>query len=952
MPFQRSNPFPSDTVVKDSIDELPDFRETESYRLAVGMVEDFIEEFPLASSSGRAMGIRGRFGSGKTHLLFQLMRELTAAKGAHCKTIYAKTDKVDFLDLYVNYFARKFEADDLKKVVSLHLAKLLRLKSKSWTEQVSTEPEMVVAGNFEPPQIEDRRTLAQIAQDEVDQLILRDPQAVLSLVENDLLPVSGLNRDFDREIETTERKQAVDPDGGKSPALTDGPSNVSLDFFRAYSKLTDPNLGPLAVRWIQGSQLSNSERVDLGLESAGITQPGVAKEAMRFLLAAFKKADFAVVLCLDEFERFSSRGTPADINACAALLKDLAEIFQKTGHLLSVAGVNDAWNAMPPDVFARIQPSYIVEMNLTESEAKGLVDVYCQASGSSFELLFDENAFHLLCEASNYNIRRILDLSYKAYELAIEANPTSPRINQDQIERAANYVLSNAKRRDAVGEAVQKVAADERLPVHPEFSLDGFRYDYVLGNQQNPKIIIEVTQSIFKLGELSAAREIANLSQLIRQRYPRTAFCVVIVGYSTKEVRDELAGVVDRVFSFDEDKFLTEFREFSKTASLRSSEVDDRLKNQEASYQDLLRKFDELEAGRRLELEQLKDALANLQADSLRTRESTREKRVTDKMEETLEELDELLDKEEALAFPSRFGRRQEQFSAGDKLDHVMRLIEEQGDHIQRAKVLNERSPRGEKEFLEELKELEFFTKRAAEFWFSGRDELSSSGEARDLFRRRRRVLNQLQGIHFSRQPAKGFAGILQELRQNKVIVAFSLLAVIGVIALLYWFFSGWSNEKAAINYYASQVSAIQGKLRIATLDLNNPTADNSMSSIFADTVTLRAAPYGQTYVVAPLTSSAIPDIQDALLRVNALVRVSARNPDGSFPDSLQPAIVAVDQLCAKLQSELAAISFGTFVRRFFSYHYFFISGCLLPSLVLLALLLRKRSRRLSLRRI
>ena len=196
MTVQKSNPFPSDTVVKDSIDELPDFRATQSYQNAVSMFEDFNEEFPLASSTGRAMGIRGRFGSGKTHLLFQLLRELTAARGTQCKPIYAKTDKVDFLDLYVNYFARKFEADDLKKVVSLHLAKLLRLKSRSWTDQGPSQLQMVAAASVEPPQIADRRTLSQIAQQEVDQLVLRDPNAVLALVENDLLPVSGLNREI------------------------------------------------------------------------------------------------------------------------------------------------------------------------------------------------------------------------------------------------------------------------------------------------------------------------------------------------------------------------------------------------------------------------------------------------------------------------------------------------------------------------------------------------------------------------------------------------------------------------------------------------------------------------------------------------------------------------------------------------------------------------------------
>jgi hypothetical protein len=928
------------------------------------MVENFIEEFPLSSSAGLAMGIRGRFGSGKTHLIFQLMRELAEAKGGQCKPIYAKTDKVDFLDVYINYFARKFEAADLKKVVSLHLARLLRVKSRPSTDQGSNETVSISDGTEGTA----TKSLAQIAQEEVDQLLRTDPQGVLALVEGDLLPVSGLSRDFDQEIESTERKQALSPDGTNAEVVIGAASDVSLDFFRAYSKLTDPNLGPLAVRWIQGSQLSNSERVDLGLESAGINQPSLAKEAMRFLLAAFKKADFAVVFCLDEFERFSSRGTEADVNACAGLLKDLAEIFQKTGHLLIVSGVEDAWRVMPPDVFARIKPADIVQMNLSESEARGLVDVYCKASGASVESLFkkddEQDAFHLAYEASNHNTRRILDLCHKSYEIAAETNTSNGesagtvRIEEGHIERAANQVLSTAKRQEAVGVIIRAAASDAGLPVQTEFSMDGLRCDYVLGDAQNPRIAVEVTQSIFKLGEVSAARKIADLSQQIRTKFPRMEFGVVIVGYSTKEVRDDLARVVDRVFSFDEDRFTTEFREFLKSVQLKPKEVENRLKNQEYAYQQLLEKFDELESARRGEIAQLKEALETLQAESLRTRETARDRRVTDKMGETLDELDQLLDQEEELAFSTRSKGKEEFVDTEDKLTFVRRLIDEQFAHFSRAKILNERLPRAD-EFQDRLKTLEHLTERTLAKWYDTFRSLEPNSELfldrheRDLFHHRRALLSELESIHFTRKPSEGFDAIIEGLRQNKVSVTLSLLSTLSVVLVLYLLSSAWNNEKQAIGYYSFQLSTIRGKIRSAHVDLDTRSSAASTYSLLTDITSLEGNPYQQTYVVASITSARLPEIRDEMNTLTEALSAAPRDVDRSYTTSeVLPKLRRIEVLCAKLQSEITTISFGTFVGKFFRFHWIFTSICALPLILLVELLLLKRMRLLRQRRL
>jgi len=735
------------------------------------------------------------------------------------------------------------------------------------------------------------KTITQIAQEEVAQLT--DPQSILKLIEQELLPVSGLNREFNEEIETTAR-------------------DLGPDFFRAYSKVTDPELGALALRWIQGGMLSNSERLDLGLDSAGITKASDAKQALRFLLGAFKRADFAVMFCLDEFERFSSRGTLDDQKASAGLLKDLAETFKGTGHLLVVSGANDAWNLMKKDVFDRIKQADIVEMRLSETEAKGLLDAYCQVSYGSADSVFEPDAIHLLYDAGNQNTRRILNLAHHAYEIATSENrnETDPSrllpIKVQHLEKAANELLSDSKRQDAVEQSIQGIALDMRLPFQKDFQQDSFLCDYILGDPQRPQVAIEVTKSIFKLGEVSAAREIATLSQAIRSNFPQTRFCVVIVGYSTLEVRNELAKVVDRVFSFDEDSFAAEFREFLKSTSFQPADVEQRLKSQESAYQELQKKFDQLEGSRRDEIEQLKRALDVLQSGSLSLRETAREKRVTDKMGETLAELTSLTEEEESLAFRvlSTEEKNKSFIEPRAKLERVLRLIDDQRTHLRRADVLNEKLPQAE-EFQAILRKLAALIQSAEELWdqsfaavakpsfaaaYPGQglflDDTFNRLEIRKMYRERRDLLSELENLHPHRA-ANQVRAYLNKVREtvrriNLLMVLLWLLALVGVAANLYLFGAAWVREGSVASSYSSTISYVQQQMAYLKKNPSSPFENNSVEDLIAEltrsSAQLNSGPSGTTYTLGYLSPRA-DDVRSKLDQLTKDLRSAQFQP-------------------------------------------------------------------------
>jgi len=453
----RDNPFPAGTVVSDSIAPFANYF-GHSFADGKARIDIFKESFSEGQPQRSTMGIRGQFGSGKTHLAFQLADYFT--HNTQSRMIYTKIDHVDFLDLYKNAFARKFDEESLKSVVAMHIAKLLRQKSPA-------------SGVAEVRGM----SLTDIAQKEVDNAVKTNPQYVLDLVTEDLLPVSGLGLELDYQIE-------------------DSPS-VARDFFKAYSRIKDSNLSKLGVRWIRGEQLTNSEREDLGLDLAAINQPSHAKEAMRFLLEAHRKANIEVLFCVDEFERIAVRGTPQDRAATPGLIKDLAEMFSKTGHIFLLSGIDDAWSAMPADVFDRINRQDIIEMRLTNEECEGLIDQYCTNEKFAVSELFERDSTAFLFEVGGRNPRQVLHIAHHAFQ----STGGKRRIGRADIVEGANKALSDPNRIKSVQENVERVAQNLGLGVQKDRQVGDARYSYVLGPANKPSILVNIMQSIFKEDE-------------------------------------------------------------------------------------------------------------------------------------------------------------------------------------------------------------------------------------------------------------------------------------------------------------------------------------------------------------------------------------------------------------------------------------------------------------------
>lgn len=931
------NPFPQDPVAADSAERLADFRRTQCYHEAEDKLDIYREGF-FGQKPGVAMGIRGEYGSGKTHLVLQLIDHLTDSNAPLFKCIYSKAEFTDIRDFYVKQFVRKIEFTDLADVVSLHLAKLLRMKGSG--DRSSKE-----------------RTLTQIATDEVATLVASNPQGILDLLKQDLLPVGDLPRELSTEIK-------------------EGSKGVATDFFRAYSKLTDHALSPIALRWIQGEQLSIGEKKDLGLESSGINSSNDAREALRFLLGAFKRADYGVMFCLEEFERFVLRGTSLDQQSSYGLLKDLAEVFKATGHVLIVSGVSEAWDNLPSDVVDRIKRIDTIQVSFTEDEARGVLNAYAMTIQQSVDEMFEPNALELLFDVSKLNARRLLSLSHYSFAVA-GGTQGGEKITNAHVKEATNRVLSDPTRLDNLDKAVQAVAGAMSLTWRKAGQLDGYSYDFLLGDPENPSVIIEIKKSIFKLGEIQAARTIAASSKVLRLDHPQTRLCVVVVGYSTIEVREQLAKVVDRVFYYDEEKFQSEFQEFLKSAVDSTAAAEER-GIQEKDYRNLDKRLDELQQARQSELEQIKAALELLQNQTVRKHEETSEKRRTDKLVEALREFAALLEREEELGISSSASHVSFPDSR-TKFDLALKLLDEQRAVIQTITILNENLPNTTK-FSRKLEQVLQLTSTAETVWTRAYemenvwrertpsvpgatfflDEHFELSGIRRLFGQRKEILAVLEAMHASRmnaEPRALLSSVFQEIRKLTLpILALWTLTIVGVIFSAYLLSSAWLRERNNIGQYGTLVSSIQQIARQISFETTLPGTERGETLGQALLLNVSGLDALGTLISLPekldRISEALAEIRQRSPRIRRTIgKISspaATSPAASSPvptrsyEEYQGDADRVVMECGRVQSALTGSSFLVFIPRFLLSNWAF-SIALLPLLILIQWLSRQR---------
>ncbi|MCX6632659.1 MAG: hypothetical protein NTW28_34075 [Candidatus Solibacter sp.] len=547
------------------------------------------------------------------------------------------------LELYRNHIGQNLHAEDLQRLISAHILVTLRSRGQ--------------AGGTE--------TLHGAAEKELRDRIAAEPAIGIELVREDLLPASGLVRTVQRDMEESARALAA-------------------DFSTAYSRIAHPVVGKLAVQWLQGNQLAPGEMRDLGVSLNGIERPEQAWLALGFLLEAYRRAELPFLLCIDEHERMTFRGQDVDQKASWGLLKDLAEAFVGSGHVLIVSGVSEAWDSLPEDVYARIRREDITEIALERQEAPKLLRAYAP----DLEKVFSPKALDRLYDVSQNNARRLLDLAHQAYKVRADGSgPLGPEAIRD-ITRSA---LGDRNRKASLADAMEESAGALGVSVERDVDFRGVRFDFVLSGTERRRILVQVSESAFLLDEIDHGREIVDAQMRLAEERARIRTCAIMIGYSSFEVRDALERVVDRVLLFDEAKFRNEFQEWASGALKEMA--DERPPVPVPEIASATRLLNSSEAARAGKLARVQTALAEASAPQQQRQDELLARQADEQMASAIERIRSLLATENEHLVRLDADNVREAYAEATL--RSIELLNAQQDELRRARTVAERDGAG-----------------------------------------------------------------------------------------------------------------------------------------------------------------------------------------------------------------------------------------------------------------
>jgi hypothetical protein len=485
--------------------------EMRAFQTTRAMLENYLNRYPI---SGAALGVQGAYGSGKTHLLTYLLKIALGGEVAK-HAVYVKAEGSDFLRLYKRIID-DLEFKTLLEAKTLWLSHLAQKEAKEAEVSEAAVP-----------------------------VLKQNPETVYNFLNRGML--------------SSERIEGAYQEKVREVAKLD-------DFLHALSYLQDPLLGVEAFRWFRGEAPDINTLKKLGVRET-IDTPEKALLALRFLVTLFYQAELPLLLFIDQIERLVLDVSSQAHEANLGNLHSLLEVFKRECGFICLAGVTEAWNSLPADLFDRLDTPPVTLHSLRLDDTLNLLKVYLSQEGKfslykSEEEIFPytESAAREMLRISNGNIRRILRLGYRTFE---EAVPDQLLISDDLVERVSKRedIYFDAK---SIHEEIQRMLREANINFEVITS-NGEINNLAVPHANSPIALIEVTRSVFTVDEARRAIGFLKNATTLRSRFPRVQLILVVAGYLSREVQEVLKSVVNHYRVFDPNTFSNDFEDILET---------------------------------------------------------------------------------------------------------------------------------------------------------------------------------------------------------------------------------------------------------------------------------------------------------------------------------------------------------------------------------------------------
>ncbi|WP_332877117.1 hypothetical protein [Massilia sp. S19_KUP03_FR1] len=507
------NPFPSEAVAsygvtRSTCTSLPYMRELQ------GELIQYLKDYQAEPErAGMAIGVRGVYGSGKTHVLSWLAALMSETRTIRGTVAYGICNTNRFADLCYQ-LTQSFGRGLVIELIQLALLNLARTKVQSLKV---TEELIYRLGTIDGLQ---------------------------ALQEEGNIDLEQLRQQLLMKLQTNAKYSDI--------------PRVLLD-------VTDPLFGDDAHRWLMGDDVVNLARlgVSAGLHGAG--DDGNAERssegdtraiaALESIAALHRIAGVPLVVLVDQLQVLLGQPYYLSYDNANALLNQFVEQLKRQSTMVVVAGTHEAWQSLKPDVPARFkQREQIVVGVLPLAETQLLLDAY--TAELPLWQRFGTDAIAVLHELSGGLPREILRIAHHAFETA---RGELARLDGSEIlesARTAGTIADRARKALAIADAL----FPEYGTLSREVLVAGQLVDRLLLSKGGVVIaalvLVKATDS---LDEIDSARRVLEIQQYRHVHWSQAKLLIVSVGYASDDAFP-LLGLSTPAIRFAEKTFESELR--------------------------------------------------------------------------------------------------------------------------------------------------------------------------------------------------------------------------------------------------------------------------------------------------------------------------------------------------------------------------------------------------------
>ncbi len=511
-----SRPFPHQAV--HALDAKPDpgGTEIEPPTLIVSAVTElrdltavYLQRFEQEGAPrGQAVALRGEHGSGKTHAIGHLRRQVAAKK-------IAPGCAEDVLQLYA-----KVESPDLTSVYRTLMAQISHARMRD------------VAARF----------TAQLAGESIKMAYPDDPEAVTAIRAR-LVAEPGL-------ADTLVNEYLVDAGDVLRRRDEEIARVTETDDFRSVLPYLFTDLADIAYDWLVGRDLDAMRLRSIGV-SRSIDTPELAQHGLHLLATMCGRAGTALVVYIDQYEKLVLDRDQQLVAETSGMLHSLAESIPGENGMIVIAGNQEAWDKLPVDLRQRFGYRVVETRPYELAETAALVHLYLhpRTTGPVLHDLppaefapFTIAAIETLHSYSGGRPRGLLELCARTWG----AGDPPAAIDADEVREAGESGRIEPVEPHGVLDRVRRIAYASGLFVR-DVTEGGTPALFISGADGLDRVLVMVGSSRHYYDEVIGAgvyeAALARLQSSASEPKPRAV--VIVLGYESPEVRGALqqAGV-------------------------------------------------------------------------------------------------------------------------------------------------------------------------------------------------------------------------------------------------------------------------------------------------------------------------------------------------------------------------------------------------------------------------